>query len=263
MYIYPTRSDEIYHYGIKRRSGRYPWGSGERPYQGKVFSFSKFKTNLKKLYNKPTGNYGTDKYIDVDGPYEKKSDLKRKSSNPDENRYANRTELETDCSMVNKKGDTSKDGRSMNCVNCCFAMVMRSKGYDVIARSTDYGIIDTNEFVEQYFPGAVVYKIQTDKDKEDISEEEIKKLIQDFIKQQENGSYGMMTLTWLDGNSGHAVFYKIEDGNMIIYDGQIAGKGDISLYIDKDVVDITTFKFFRLDNAEPSDEIGNCVVSRK
>lgn len=26
-------SEEIYHFGIKRRSGRYPWGSGERPYQ--------------------------------------------------------------------------------------------------------------------------------------------------------------------------------------------------------------------------------------
>lgn len=25
--------DELYHYGIKRRSGRYPWGSGENPYQ--------------------------------------------------------------------------------------------------------------------------------------------------------------------------------------------------------------------------------------
>lgn len=24
---------ELYHYGIKRRSGRYPWGSGDRPYQ--------------------------------------------------------------------------------------------------------------------------------------------------------------------------------------------------------------------------------------
>lgn len=26
-------SDELYHYGVKRRSGRYPWGSGDRPYQ--------------------------------------------------------------------------------------------------------------------------------------------------------------------------------------------------------------------------------------
>lgn len=27
-------SNELYHYGIKRRSGRYPYGSGERPFQG-------------------------------------------------------------------------------------------------------------------------------------------------------------------------------------------------------------------------------------
>ncbi len=26
-------SNELYHFGIPRRSGRYPWGSGERPYQ--------------------------------------------------------------------------------------------------------------------------------------------------------------------------------------------------------------------------------------
>lgn len=25
--------NELYHYGIKRRSGRYPYGSGDRPYQ--------------------------------------------------------------------------------------------------------------------------------------------------------------------------------------------------------------------------------------
>ena len=25
--------DVLEHYGIKRRSGRYPWGSGDRPYQ--------------------------------------------------------------------------------------------------------------------------------------------------------------------------------------------------------------------------------------
>ena len=27
------QSDEIYHYGMPRRSGRYPYGSGEDPYQ--------------------------------------------------------------------------------------------------------------------------------------------------------------------------------------------------------------------------------------
>lgn len=29
----PKESMEIYHFGIKERSGRYPWGSGKRPHQ--------------------------------------------------------------------------------------------------------------------------------------------------------------------------------------------------------------------------------------
>lgn len=28
-----TYKNDLLHYGIKRRSGRYPWGSGENPYQ--------------------------------------------------------------------------------------------------------------------------------------------------------------------------------------------------------------------------------------
>lgn len=33
--------NEIYHYGIKRRSGRYPWGSGDRPFQSTESSHDK------------------------------------------------------------------------------------------------------------------------------------------------------------------------------------------------------------------------------
>lgn len=32
-YIKVQRADELYHYGTKERSGRYAWGSGDRPYQ--------------------------------------------------------------------------------------------------------------------------------------------------------------------------------------------------------------------------------------
>ena len=31
--IFVERNAELAHYGVKRRSGRYPWGSGENPYQ--------------------------------------------------------------------------------------------------------------------------------------------------------------------------------------------------------------------------------------
>ena len=34
MAVYgPANNEELYHYGIKRKSGRYPWGSGKEPYQ--------------------------------------------------------------------------------------------------------------------------------------------------------------------------------------------------------------------------------------
>lgn len=48
--------NELYHFGIKRRSGRYPWGSGSRPYQSeeqkaqkKQERSAKRKETLKKI----------------------------------------------------------------------------------------------------------------------------------------------------------------------------------------------------------------------
>lgn len=35
--------DYILHYGIKRRSGRYPWGSGENPYQGEGWFLNEYR----------------------------------------------------------------------------------------------------------------------------------------------------------------------------------------------------------------------------
>lgn len=38
-----VKMNELYHYGIPRRSGRYPWGSGERPYQGEEINKKEIK----------------------------------------------------------------------------------------------------------------------------------------------------------------------------------------------------------------------------
>ena len=50
MIIIPSNlislSDEFCHFGTPRHSGRYKWGSGERPYQGDDISVSK-KNRLK------------------------------------------------------------------------------------------------------------------------------------------------------------------------------------------------------------------------
>lgn len=66
-YAYSPRSNEIYHYGIKRRSGRYPYGSGTRPFQDreKEYGAELFKKSEKRNLN----SFGSDKdhnilYID-------------------------------------------------------------------------------------------------------------------------------------------------------------------------------------------------------
>ena len=40
--------DELYHYGTKRHSGRYPWGSGENPYQHEGWNILAWNNELRK-----------------------------------------------------------------------------------------------------------------------------------------------------------------------------------------------------------------------
>lgn len=51
MYVVCTPKSEIYHFGIKKRSGRYPYGSGERPYQDRKRSLS-YRVGAKRLENR-------------------------------------------------------------------------------------------------------------------------------------------------------------------------------------------------------------------
>lgn len=47
--------EELYHYGTPKHSGRYPWGSGDRPYQGDAYAALRSKT---KRAVKATVKYG-------------------------------------------------------------------------------------------------------------------------------------------------------------------------------------------------------------
>ena len=70
-------SDELMHYGMPRRSGRYPWGSGEDPYQhGRDFlgrieelkknGWTETPENIKKEFGLTTTQYRTEKAIAKD-----------------------------------------------------------------------------------------------------------------------------------------------------------------------------------------------------
>lgn len=61
---------ELFHYGVKRRSGRYPWGSGKRPYQGSSKEISRqtfeevkrIQSSLNPKEKQHIGNMSISKY---------------------------------------------------------------------------------------------------------------------------------------------------------------------------------------------------------
>lgn len=58
-------SNELYHYGMPRRSGRYPYGSGDRPYQGlknrrKILKYQDSRGNLTSKGIKAISNINLD-----------------------------------------------------------------------------------------------------------------------------------------------------------------------------------------------------------
>lgn len=70
----PTDNDTLIHYGMPRRSGRYPWGSGDDPYQhGRDFlgrieelkksGWTETPENIKKEFNMTTSQYRSEKGI--------------------------------------------------------------------------------------------------------------------------------------------------------------------------------------------------------
>lgn len=52
FYTFPLRPDEIAHYGMPERSGRYAWGSGDRPYQRLEGKVSKMETRLRNRFSR-------------------------------------------------------------------------------------------------------------------------------------------------------------------------------------------------------------------
>lgn len=55
--------NEIYHFGTKRHSGRYPWGSGQRPYQGEVLKKGSSLSRLTLSENENVKNVR--KYVSI------------------------------------------------------------------------------------------------------------------------------------------------------------------------------------------------------
>lgn len=274
--------NDLLHYGIKRRSGRYPWGSGKNPYQSEKTNYSgvnNYKSpvgyrmkseaiwaaksiasmfipglglvlNAKTIMDVSKTFDGKD-YVKKEGEYEKISDLKKKDK---------RTSSLEDVKVVNPRIGHQK-GKINNCVNCTIAMEMRSRGYDVIARSSGRGHVVTDYL--RWFEGFKQNDAGMKKEPGESRRQYVDRVYDSLcsaIEKQGNGSSGYVGISYdkMLGGSGHAMFWKVENGKVTFYDGQ-TGKinpGDIF-----SLADPSTYRWARLDNLKLKSDITEVVRS--
>lgn len=134
-----------------------------------------------------------------------------------------------------------------NCAVCAVNMDLRERGYDVTAPAYDkYGKDEdgnrpygSDSWLKNIYKDIEItpgYKY-AGKSKEDFIKD---------ISSEPEGSYGWLDISWKTGGA-HAVFYKIENGQAVIYDGQVCQRSDnISSYLDS----CLDYRYSRTDNLE-------------
>lgn len=168
-------------------------------------------------------------------------------------RFPKGAELDTEKNMLTVNPGFPDEGTTNNCMLCTTAMIMREKGYNVNANKIDEGLFEKN--VEKAFDGPnVKFKKLRVNDTDQIY---------DKLAKEGDGAYGNLTVQfWLGG--GHSVFWKVENGEARIYDGQSGeeykrdGKGDygnMMLYVNPKFC-----QYSRCDNAEPTDYVLSMIT---
>lgn len=283
--------NELYHYGIKRRSGRYPYGSGARPYQSekksKLEGLQKYKSPTSKiiknyakmglnhflaylipgyglLYNANQINtyrksvLDRKNYFKKEGEPEKLSELKKKKTEDS---------VYDDLKVVNKRIGKQK-GKINNCVNCSISMEMRRRGYDVVARSSASGVAVTR-FNDLFENPKIVHQKSTSsqsdfKNRKNYMDSRYDEFCQD-IASDGDGARGAFVFNYdkmLGSATGHCIFYEVNGKTVNFYDGQ-SGKsgGNVDSLIS--ISDPNSWSYIRLDNLNLKNDITETVVSRK
>lgn len=283
--------DVLEHYGIKRRSGRYPWGSGDRPYQnsskhGSDYALNKtFKQAVaneerkqaareainslpglllgpygllmaNQTYNnyiKSIHNYDRTDYKTVQDPVEKMDEMDKIPPPP--------PPLNKNLEAVNPKHD--RYGTVNNCQYCVVAADMRERGYDVQARLRNDGGYE-KDISKWYnnppkFTHLTVPPLTKD-ESNDSRRERAYSMMMKHLEKQGEGARGYFGVEFMWGG-GHAMYYKVENGKVNIYNPQNTND-DITNMLA--MAHPNGFSYLRLDNLTPrEDGVGDAVISRK
>ena len=283
--------DVLEHYGIKRRSGRYPWGSGDRPYQnsskhGSDYAlnrtFKKAVANEKRKqaareainslpglllgpygllmanqtynnYIKSIHNYDRTDYKTVQDPVEKMDEMDKIPPPP--------PPLNKNLEAVNPKHD--RYGTVNNCQYCVVAADMRERGYDVQARLRNDGGYEKD--ISKWYnnpPKFTHLNVPplTKDESNDSRRERAYSMMMKHLEKQGEGARGYFGVEFMWGG-GHAMYYKVENGKVNIYNPQNTND-DITNTLA--MAHPNGFSYLRLDNLTPrEDGVGDAVISRK
>lgn len=136
-------------------------------------------------------------------------------------------------------------GHTLNCTFCTTAMVMREKGYDVQAKTTDHGWY-TDRFWERTFgiEKQTNMKARTAKD------------VVETLRSNGQGAYGNISVYWKMGG-GHSIFWKNdENGDPHIYDGQSGEEYELASYSKLfRAMNISDTTYSRLDDKDPTEYV--------
>lgn len=285
-YIITREDDELIHYGVKGMK----WGVRRTPEQlgHKTRGVLSNGTYVLKKYTSPTieemksipkrigvgvlaslipGGYllynanivrqnissldGKD-YTKKEGQYEKLSELKRKD---------NPTNIDDDLKKTNPRLGNQK-GKVNNCTFCSVALEMRQRGYDVRARSKAQGAV-VEKLYSNMFENFKMQKVRIPRNQKESRKNYVNRSYNTLCNQIEkfgNGARGYIGVNWENANSGHAMYWKVDNNTVKFYDGQSGKKNLDRLFA---LADPRSYEYARLDNLNLKEGVTEAVISNE
>ena len=245
------------HYGIKRKSGRYPWGSGKRPHQHEgskeidpYLAYWALKLGLSLtvtagiiVANKISVSNSEKKDQKVCDMLNEPHEIDKESGLPLKNKeYSDKEDL----AMVNPAYKAYSEFSTHNCANCSITYELRKKGFDVTANLRDYGL--TTPTITSMFKDAEAKTIP----KPIRTGESYVKKVLDTLSKEPEGSHGLALVDWMYGG-GHAYNYEIKNGKVVFSDPQCNKSGaSVRNYLLQ--VRNGGFEYVRTDDKTPNFE---------
>lgn len=264
-------SDELYHYGVKGMK----WGvRKEYEPKGRSSKSDSSKSLIKKLKNSAVRDetiktrYGDVKIDNYDSSdYKKAKDFVDFIAEKYPDRYMDsdqttkymadlpkqdghwRTE-EMQIKQNNHDPQSINDPRWSNCFKCSMAYEMRMRGYDVQAKPGPHGGWSSEAMhcfdVKDAF--AISFTNVNTSDRKELAKEAYRQMEKKCLSYGD-GARGTVGFQYYDYDSGHSMYWVVENGEFRIIDSQATGRDGYDTFLHADTIE-HEIEIARLDNAD-------------